>query len=278
MRIVDTRFRPGTPDTFRGILSNPLYKSFSETTNFAARPTASLDEEVAMLRGLGVTRAVVTGRDIASTEDVMSTNPGMLESVARYPDFFIGLYGVDPHPLMKSLRALRAEIGNGVRGISVDPAMSRLSAGDPKYYPFYALCCEENLCAAITTGCSVGMPGVTLEQHAPWHIDRVAADFPDLKIIISHGGYPWITETMGVALRHANVYMDFSACLRLPQFMQYVEAANGALMNKILFASAHPFTHIRDTLKLYEEMPLSGEARERIMYANAARLFGVEEV
>ena len=165
MRIIDTRFRPGTPDTFRGILSNPLYKSFSETTNFAARPTASLDEEVAMLRGLGVTRAVVTGRDIASTEDVMSTNPGMLESVARYPDFFIGLYGVDPHPLMKSLRALRAEIGNGVRGISVDPAMSRLSAGDPKYYPFYALCCEENLCAAITTGCSVGMPGVTLEQH-----------------------------------------------------------------------------------------------------------------
>ena len=102
MRIIDTRFRPGTPDTFRGILSNPLYKSFSETTNFAARPTASLDEEVAMLRGLGVTRAVVTGRDIASTEDVMSTNPGMLESVARYPDFFIGLYGVDPHPLMKS--------------------------------------------------------------------------------------------------------------------------------------------------------------------------------
>ena len=68
MRIIDTRFRPGTPDTFRGILSNPLYKSFSETTNFAARPTASLDEEVAMLRGLGVTRAVVTGRDIASTE------------------------------------------------------------------------------------------------------------------------------------------------------------------------------------------------------------------
>ena len=59
MRIIDTRFRPGTPDTFRGILSNPLYKSFSETTNFAARPTASLDEEVAMLRGLGVTRAVV---------------------------------------------------------------------------------------------------------------------------------------------------------------------------------------------------------------------------
>mgnify|MGYP003378420834 CR=1 FL=1 len=52
MRIIDTRFRPGTPDTFRGILSNPLYKSFSETTNFAARPTASLDEEVTMLRDL----------------------------------------------------------------------------------------------------------------------------------------------------------------------------------------------------------------------------------
>ena len=183
-----------------------------------------------------------------------------------------------PHPLTKTLRALRTEIGNGVRGISIDPAMSRLPVSDPKYYPFYALCCEEHLHVAVTTGASLGMPGVLLEHHAPWHIDKVATDFPDLSIIISHGGYPWITETMAVALRHANIHMDFSACLRLPLFMQYVDAANGALMNKVLFASAHPFTHIRDTLAAYEKLPLSDNARERLMYANAARLFGMEEI
>lgn len=277
MRIIDARFRPGTRETLQGILTNPLYKSFSEATNFAARPEAALEDEVAMLRELGVERAVVTGRDIASTVDVVSTNPGMLESIAKYPGFFIGLYGVDPHPLMKTLRALRAEVGNGVRGISIDPAMSRLPVSDPKYYPFYALCCEEKLFVAVTTGCSAGMPGVTLEHHAPWHIDRVATDFPELKMLISHGGYPWITETMGVVLRHPNVYLDFSACLRLSQFMQYVEAANGALMDRALFASAHPFTHIRDTLKRYEELPFSAEAREKLMYANAARLFGAAE-
>ena len=118
MRIIDTRFRPGTRETLQGILTNPLYKNFSEAANFSARPEASLAEEVAMLRELGVVRAVVTGRDISSTVDTASTNPGMLESIAAYPDFFIGFYGVDPHPGMKTLRALRAEIRNGVRGVT----------------------------------------------------------------------------------------------------------------------------------------------------------------
>ncbi len=272
MRIIDTRFRPGTRETLQGILTNPLYKNFSEAANFSARPEASLAEEVAMLRELGVVRAVVTGRDISSTVDTASTNPGMLESIAAYPDFFIGFYGVDPHPGMKTLRALRAEIRNGVRGVSLDPAMSRLPVNDAKYYPYYALCCEENMPVAITTGCWAGMPGVLLEHHAPWLIDRVAADFPELKIIISHGAYPWISETVAVALRHANVWLDFSACTHLPQMDLYVQAANGALRDKVLFASAHPFEHIRDTLKQYEGMPFTPEARERVMYANAARL------
>ncbi len=270
------RFRPGTEDTLRGILTNPLYQAFSAATNFVARPPHTLEEETSMLKELGVVHAVVTGRDIASSVSAVSTNPGMLESIQKFPEFYTGFYGIDPLLRMKALRAFRHVVHEyGVGGASIDPAMSGVAVNSALYYPFYAACCEEGIPVAVTTGCSCGMPNVVLEHHAPWLIDRVASDFPELSIIVSHGGYPWIMEMLGVAMRHQNVYIDFSACTMLFNVEQYVYAANKQLMNKILFASAHPFDHISDTLKLYSEFSFTEEAREHVMYSNAARLLGL---
>ena len=276
MSIIDMRFRPATHETLQGILTNPLYQAFSAATNFAQRPEKTLKEEVDMLRGLDVVHAVVTGRDIASSVNTVSTNPGMLESIQKYPDFFTGFYGIDPLLRMNALRAFRRAVREyGVKGASIDPAMSGVAVNSALYYPFYAACCEENIPVAITTGCSCGMPHVVLEHHAPWLIDRVASDFPELTIIVSHGAYPWIMEMVGVATRHSNVYLDFSACTMLFNVEQYVHAANRQLMNKVLFASAHPFDHIADTLKLYDSLPFTAEAREHVMYKNAAAILGL---
>lgn len=276
MSIIDMRFRPATHETLQGILTNPLYQAFSAATNFAQRPEKTLKEEVDMLRGLDVVHAVVTGRDIASSVNTVSTNPGMLECIQKYPDFFTGFYGIDPLLRMNALRAFRRAVREyGVKGASIDPAMSGVAVNSALYYPFYAACCEENIPVAITTGCSCGMPHVVLEHHAPWLIDRVASDFPELTIIVSHGAYPWIMEMVGVATRHSNVYLDFSACTMLFNVEQYVHAANRQLMNKVLFASAHPFDHIADTLKLYDSLPFTAEAREHVMYKNAAAILGL---
>lgn len=277
MSIIDMRFRPQTRETLQGILTNPLYRAFSEAARFAERPSRTLAEEVAMLKDLDVVHAVVTGRDIGSSVNTVSTNPGMLECVQKYPDFFTGFYGIDPLLRMDALRAFRKAVREyGVRGASIDPAMSGIAANSALYYPFYAACCEEGLPVAITTGCSCGMPGVVIEHHAPWLIDRVATDFPELVILVSHGGYPWIMEMLGVAMRHSRVYIDFSACTMLFNVEQYVHAANKQLRDKIVFSSAHPFDHIADTLALYRGLPFTEEAREHVMYANAATLLGLE--
>ena len=276
MSIIDMRFRPATHETLQGILTNPLYQAFSAATNFDQRPEKTLKEEVDMLRGLDVVHAVVTGRDIASSVNTASTNPGMLECIQKYPEFFTGFYGIDPLLRMNALRAFRRAVREyGVKGASIDPAMSGVAVNSALYYPFYAACCEENIPVAITTGCSCGMPHVVLEHHAPWLIDRVASDFPELTIIVSHGAYPWIMEMVGVATRHSNVYLDFSACTMLFNVEQYVHAANRQLMDKVLFASAHPFDHIADTLKLYDSLPFTTEAREHVMYKNAAAILGL---
>lgn len=275
MKIIDMRFRPGVASTIEGIARNPLYQNFCRATGFASRKPSTLSEEVDMLCELGVEHAVVTGRDVSSSVAAPSTNPGMLEAIQAYPEYFTGFYGIDPLKRMGSLRDFRRMIREyGVRGASIDPAMSDVPVDSRLYYPFYAACCEEGVPIAVTTGCSIGMPGVTLDRHEPSRIDRVATDFPELIMLVSHGGYPWIGETLGVVMRHENLWLDFSACTGLFNMEEYVRAANTQLMDKIVFASAHPFDLIAKTLEFYDGLPFSQEARKKVMHDNAARLLG----
>ena len=77
-----------------------------------------------------------------------------------------------------------------------------------------------------------------MEDSAVCHIDRVACDFPDLKIIISHGGYPYVSETIMVVQRNANVYLDIAEYEQQPFSEKYIEAANTIISDKVIFSSA----------------------------------------
>ena len=96
-----------------------------------------------------------------------------------------------------------------------------------------------------------------------------------LKIILSHGGYPWVGEAIGLAIRNSNVYLELSECETQPLSNAYLEAANGPLQDKILFASAHPFFHYQDEIALYQNLSLDENVRENIMWKNAAKLLNL---
>jgi hypothetical protein len=119
------------------------------------------------------------------------------------------------------------------------------------------------------------VPNAIIDHVAPRYIDFVARDFPELKIIISHGGYPWVNEAITVAQRNRNVYIDLSEYEFSPMAEAYVEAANTMIADKILYASAHPFVDFKIALKNYEKLPLNPDVRQKIMYDNAAKLLGL---
>ncbi len=90
-------------------------------------------------------------------------------------------------------------------------------------------------------------------------------------------GGPWITETIAVAMRNKNVYIDLSDYEKLPGSEQYIQAANGALSDKIMFASAHPFNNFKMMVKRYSELPFTSEVREKVMCLNAAKFLGLRQ-
>lgn len=278
MDIIDFRFRPNTPETISGIQNSKMFKGLCESIDFSKMKPQSLDEVVVDLNRHNVVKAVITGRDCETTYGAKSNNESVTEFVSKYPDKFIGFIGLDPHKGMGAIEELKASVNDlGMRGAAVDPYLAQIYANDAKYYPIYSKCCELDIPIVFTTGPATLVPNAIIDHVAPRYIDFVARDFPELKIIISHGGYPWVNETIIVVERNRNVYVDLSEYEFSPMAEAYIQAANTMIPDKILYASAHPFVDFKDALNTYQSLDFKPDVRQKIMYENAAKLLGLKQ-
>lgn len=277
MKVIDFRFRPNTPDIM-AIADSKMFKSLCDAIGFSNMKTQTIEEIVEDMDKHGVDKAVVLGRDAETTYQWVGSNDGVASFVKKYPNKFIGFAGLDPHKGMAAIDELKRSVNDlGLKGASIDPYLAQIYVNDAKYYPIYAKCCELDIPIVITTGPATLVPGAVIDHVAPRYIDFVARDFPELRIIVSHGGYPWVNEMIMVAQRNQNVYFDMSEYELLPLSETYVQAANTIISDKLLFASAHPFVDFKDALKTYDKLPFTDEVREKVMYKNAARVLKLGE-
>lgn len=276
MSIIDFRYRPSTRESLDSFIKHPVYSEYVKLTPFAAQKTKSLAECASELGSLGIEKAVYTGRDCSSTYNYPDSNALVLQCMRAYPHLFIGFYGFDPHKKMEGLRKFRRAVQeDGMRGASIEPCMAHLRADDARYYPLYAACCDLAVPVIITAGLSPFMPDVTLDPMDPRYIDTVARDFPELRILISHGGYPWMLEAVAVTQRNKNVYLDFSTCLGKPQANVLIEAATTCISDKVLFASGNPFVDVTKAVEAFSALPFPAEIREKISCANGCAFLGL---
>ena len=278
MKFIDFRFRPHTRpqlESLAAAFKDMLLKgrTMEEYLDAEARP---LDEIVDDLKAHDVMAAVITGRDIETTFGSASSNDAVKGFCEAYPDIFKGFVGADPHKGGIALKEIEHRIlHEGFCGVSVDPMHARLAASDEKYYHIYELCDKLRVPVIITGGPSRFVDGTVLEHAAPNYLDPIARDFPNLKMIISHGAWPYVNEMIALAFRHRNVYMELSEYETFPMSNFYIEAANTIIPDKILFASAHPGVHYADALDLYEQLPFKEDVLENIMWKNGAKLLGL---
>ena len=133
---------------------------------------------------------------------------------------------------------------------------------------------EARLPVMIHTGTSV-FQGARNQYADPIFVDDVAVDFPQLPLIIAHGGRPLWTPTAAFLIRrHANVYMDISS-IPPQSLLQYFPRLE-ELSDKVLWGSDWPGPGVpgmKANLERFCQLPLSEAAQSRILYENAARLF-----
>ncbi|WP_243545688.1 amidohydrolase family protein [Pseudodesulfovibrio tunisiensis] len=276
MDIIDFRFRPNTQATIDGFTKSTMFKGMFAKMDLTRLYAQSVPEVVDMISKEGYVKAVITGRDCSGTYDAKSNNEGVKAFVREFPDMFLGFMGVDPNRGMDAIYELDKDIReDGMHGACIDPYLAKMFVNDARYYPVYSKCCELDIPVIVATGPGTLVPGAVMEHAAPRYIDYVARDFPQLKIIISHGGYPWVEEAIMITERNENVYMELSEYERHPGGESYVKAAANLIGDKILFASAHPGADFRDALAMYKGFGLSEDVMEQIMFRNAQKVLGL---
>ncbi len=276
MKCIDFRFRPNTPEIIDGIKNSSMFKAACKAIGFDARKPQPLADIVKDLDSMEVELGVITGRDCETTYGFPANNGSVLEFCRAYPKKFVGFWGIDPHKKRAALNEMEKVVKEyGMRGIAIDPYLAHIPASEARFYPLYTRCCDLNIPVFITMAPPPQVPGAILEYADPRDVDKVARDFPELTIIMSHGGYPFVNEAIYTCLRNANVYMDISEYERAPMIDIYVRAMNDLISDKVIFASAHPFVELRDALEAYKAFPLKEDVRRKVMYENAKRVLGL---
>ena len=205
------------------------------------------------------------GRDLISNDEVAAF-------VAEAPDRLVGVGSVDISKPMQAVREIRRCVEElGFKAIRVLPWLCETPPTDSRFYPVYVACCEMDVpwCTQIGhTG-----PLMPSEVGRPIYLDRVALDFPELKIVGGHIGYPWTEEAIAVATKHENVYIDTSAYTvrRYPE--ELVRYLKGHGRHKVLFGTNYPMIMPAAALEGLDALALEEDVRAAFLAGNASRVF-----
>lgn len=278
MPVIDFRFRPHTREILQGLAIAFKDVLLADCTlEDYLKQAQSIETIAAELVDNDMKCAVIVGRDIETTFGAMPNNKEVTDFCQKYPSLFKGFAGADPHKGKLALADLKHWIKDeDFAGVAVDPLHAKLCADDAAFSPIYEKCCEWDVPVIITAGPARFVPGTVLEHAHPRHIDAIARDFPELKIVVSHGAWPFVNEMIAVCWRQRNVYMELSEYELFPGSQAYVEAGNTIIGDKILFASAHPGVPYQEAIALYKQLPWKGDVLEKVLWKNAAQLLKIK--
>jgi predicted TIM-barrel fold metal-dependent hydrolase len=204
------------------------------------------------------------------------------DGAARNNDVLIPFGSVDPLQGAAAVEAARRLVEeNGVRGFKFHPTVQGFDPSDEQHYPLYATIQELGAVALFhtgQTGIGAGLRGgygLRLGLSNPILLDPVAADFPDLQIIMAHPSVPWQDEALSVATHKHNTWIDLSGWS--PKYFpaELVRYANSLLKRRVLFGSDFPLLTPDRWIADAKKTALKPEVMTGIMRDNAARLLGL---
>lgn len=276
--IIDFRLRPPVG----GFLDTLMYSAgerrdgFTRTVGFepsAAAQQQSMDLLLKEMDAACIDRGVVVGR-LAGTLGSVS-NDDVRAIVGSNPNRFIGAASIDPTNRRKACDTIDAAIKDGFKLINIEPGSYPIPmyADDRRLYPIYAHCEDRKIPVIMMVG---GTAGPDLSYSDPIRTDRVLTDFPQLDVVVAHGGWPWVNEILHLGFRRQNLWLSpdmyFS---RMPGWEEYVKAADGFLSDRMLYASSFPFCPVQGYKEWFEKLPIKEENLKKVMGGNARRLLGI---
>ena len=217
----------------------------------------------------------------------LSTKEG-IEVSKRFPRLkIIGNFDyskIDAQQIEELERLLKEKL---ILGVKFYLGYEHYYPNDKKLHSFYAFCEEQNFPVIFHTGVlEQGSKGLLKYSH-PLSIDELAANFPNLKIVMAHFGNPWIWDCAAVVAKNENVYVDLSGyfaehksiekdekeCFikQLSEFKFFVGD-----FKKCLFGTDWPLYSQKEYLEAVKSLPMTDEERDLIFSQNVKTLFRID--
>jgi predicted TIM-barrel fold metal-dependent hydrolase len=186
--------------------------------------------------------------------------------------------GVDPVTTRNAVRAVEHLVEIGTRVLKLHPPHQRFAAnayadGLDALADIYRTCEARGLPVMVHTGTSI-FPGARSKYGNPMDLDDVAIDFPDLRLIMAHGGRPlYSAEAFFILRRHRHVWLDVSGIppKRLTTYLPRVEE----LEHQLLWGTDWPspgVTSMRHNLDRFLALPLPDRVKRAAVETNPQRI------
>lgn len=241
-----------------------------------ARPMEELAAEYEQLDMVGV---LLAWDAETATQRPPLTNELVAGVVDRLGGRFVGFGSVDPHK-PDAADQVRRLPDLGLLGLKLHPTLQAFDPSSDQAMGVFEAAAEAGLAVITHTGTSgigAGCPGgqgLRIDYARPILLDRAAAAFPDMPIVLAHVGWPWHLEALAMALHKSNVHIDISGWRYRYLPPEVVRDMKGRLSGQFLFGTDVPMFSPAELLEDFHQLDLGGSA-DAILYGNAASLLGL---
>ncbi len=222
---------------------------------------------------------------IASTIEAMDThgvdqglfslNEVSVHAHSLHPDRVRFVAEFDPHKGTVELQRLRdLHAAHDLSAISVFQSglFPQRSIADPAMYPFHALAVD--LDVPLMANAGVAGPRFPSEVQHVRHVDDVCYDFPDLRLVMRHGGEPWQALAVKLMLKWPNLGYATSAFAPKHYPAELIDFANTRGADQVMYAGYFPMgLELSRIFSELDAVAFRDETWPKFLRTNAERIF-----
>ncbi|MDO8491270.1 MAG: amidohydrolase family protein [Dehalococcoidia bacterium] len=262
--------------TFKGVVRRLGLKPGEEWKALAGLGKGSVPAMIEEMDEIGVDYVFIETLTHWSWHDHRLMSDVVVETIAEIVEEskgrVIGGAGYNPFRISESLRDVeRAVKDYGFKWVWFHPISFGMRPDDRRCYPLYAKCLELGIPVCMQSGHSA--EPLPSEAGHPMCADNVAIDFPELKIVLTHTGWPWVQEWISMIWRHPNVYGNIGAYYPKDLDPAIIQFMDGRGQDKVMWATRG--FGLSRCKQEFLELPIREQPKVKILRENAVRVFGL---
>jgi len=205
-----------------------------------------IDQLVTWMRNAGVEKCVCMAQDMHRIWNSEFGEIAVKEGYEKYPDFFIPFVSVEPIDecgrFSKGKYDYAADMikKHGYKGIYFAPPYGQFNSNDPAMFPYYELACDSHVVVQFHHSAAGGPTVLAHTKYVQMEkLNDVTFNFPNLKIVIEHLGYPFSEYLFTMMINDKNLWVDLAMMYRRPYWMTWnlVMAKEMGVLDRVMFAT-----------------------------------------